>query len=396
MSVKPRHHLHHRTCAGLALGALLLAAGAHAAAPCVPVGRWARPTDGAPETLDSAPWLTELAQSGIVLLGERHDSAEHHRWQLQTLAALAAQQPRMTIGLEMVPRRLQSVLDRWVAGELGEAEFLDAVEWDTIWGFDPALYLPILHFARMNRIPLLALNVDRALVSRVSESGWDAVPEEAREGIGDPEPASTAYLAFLRGKHARHNRADDERADETRFERFVQSQLLWDRAMAERIAEVAQRDDAPLLVVLSGSGHLVYGYGIPHQLAALGAPRARVLLPYSAEPCSELVPGYADAVFGLDPVAERSLPAPATLGVLLAAEDGGVRIERVFDNSVADAAALRPGDIVRELAGREVHSVADVVASVRRQPPGTWLPIVVERRGKTRLVLAKFPPEPEP
>ena len=48
--------------------------------------------------------------------------------------------------MEMFPRRLQPVLDRWVAGGLSEAEFLKQAEWDRVWHYDPQLYLPILHF----------------------------------------------------------------------------------------------------------------------------------------------------------------------------------------------------------------------------------------------------------
>jgi uncharacterized iron-regulated protein len=65
----------------------------------------------------------------------------------------------MLLGLEMFPRRAQPVLDRWVAGELTEAELLTQTEWSKVWGFDPSLYLPLFEFARMNRVPMVALNV---------------------------------------------------------------------------------------------------------------------------------------------------------------------------------------------------------------------------------------------
>ena len=66
----------------------------------------------------------------------------------------------MVIGFEMFPRRVQPALDRWVAGELTEAEFLQQAEWGKVWSMPAELYLPLFHFARMNRIPMLALNID--------------------------------------------------------------------------------------------------------------------------------------------------------------------------------------------------------------------------------------------
>ena len=92
-----------------------------------------------------------------------HDNPEHHRWQLQTLAALHAVRPDMVIGFEMFPRRVQKALDQWVAGELSEAQFLAASDWNAVWSTDAKLYLPLFHFARMNRLPMVALNIDTRL-----------------------------------------------------------------------------------------------------------------------------------------------------------------------------------------------------------------------------------------
>ncbi|HEY0524042.1 MAG TPA: ChaN family lipoprotein, partial [Stellaceae bacterium] len=144
---------------------------------CVPVGGWV-----APEGRQALPDpIGGFAARSVVLLGETHTDAEHHRWQLQTVAALHGRRPDMVLGFEMFPRRVQPTLDRWVRGELSERAFLDEVRWSEVWGYDPALYMPLFHFARMHRMPMVALNVDRALVRRVSAEGWDAVPAGERE-----------------------------------------------------------------------------------------------------------------------------------------------------------------------------------------------------------------------
>ena len=53
--------------------------------------------------------------------------------------------------------------------------------------------------ARLNRIRMIALNIDRGLVSRVGRDGWAAVPADAREGLSNPAPASPGYLRELAG-----------------------------------------------------------------------------------------------------------------------------------------------------------------------------------------------------
>jgi len=177
---------------------------------CGAVGTWLDPATGATIATDRA--LAGLAQRPIVLLGEAHDNAAHHLWQLTTLAALHALHPDMVVGFESFPRRVQPILDQWVAGELDAGAFLEAVDWATIWGFDPHLYLPLFEFAQQNRVPMLALNVDRDFVSRVRRDGWAAIPAEERQGLSDPAAASTAYresLAEVYGIEQRHAMQQD-------------------------------------------------------------------------------------------------------------------------------------------------------------------------------------------
>ena len=40
------------------------------------------------------------------------------------------------IGFEAFPRRVQPVLERWVAGQLSESEFLAQSDWRNVWRFD--------------------------------------------------------------------------------------------------------------------------------------------------------------------------------------------------------------------------------------------------------------------
>src|SRR5512134_1371003 len=145
--------------------AVALAGPADAEDACPAPGQWIIPASG--ETVAANAVMTLHSTSAIVLLGESHSNADHHRWQLHTIAALHGRRPNMVLGIEMLPRRVQPILDRWVAGELTSAAFLEEVEWDRVWGFDPELYLPLFHFARLHRVPMVALNVDRALIAEV-------------------------------------------------------------------------------------------------------------------------------------------------------------------------------------------------------------------------------------
>ena len=270
----------------------------------IPVAAWFDPATGA--IVNDA--IARLARHSVVLLGEAHDDAEHHRWQLHTIAGLHALRPDLALGFEMFPRRVQPVLARWTSGALTEAAFLAEVEWQRVWGMDPALYLPLFHFARAHRLPMIALNIERDSQKRFAAD--PVVPLSEREGVGDPAPATAAYRArllpwFQQGPMG----GPDMDADSPRFARFVRAQQFWDRAMAEAI--VARRDGR-LVVGIMGSGHVEYRDGVAFQLAALGVRDVATALPWPADaevPTDD--PAIADLLFGVTANGSNPAPAPA-------------------------------------------------------------------------------------
>jgi uncharacterized iron-regulated protein len=376
-------------------------------APCSTVGAWVDPASGSRLGYDDV--ITAQAARPVVLLGESHHDRRHHRWQLHTVAALYGRRPDMILGFEMFPRGVQPVLDKWVAGELNPEAFLREVNWPEIWGFDADLYLPLFDFARQNRVPMVALNVDRAVVARVGREGWDAVPAEDREGVSDPAPASEAYRRSLARVYAmKHQHAagaagtqpsptDPSAEDlakifeEPGFHRFVEAQLTWDRAMAEALARARRSGGSPLVVGIVGRGHAEHGWGIPRQLDALGIPDTAVLLPVDrAEDCGVVTPGIADAVFIVEEMDEPERPRPR-LGIRIEATDAGVRVGQVMQGSVAEVAGIKSGDIIVAAAGFPVKKAGDLIEIVDRQAPGTWLPVAIRRHGKPLEMIARFP-----
>jgi uncharacterized iron-regulated protein len=155
----------------------------------------------------------------------------------------------------------------------------------------------------MQRLPMLALNIDRATNCRVAAQGLASVPSTEREGIGDPVPASSFYRDRLFEWFKKHPAAgQDARAASERFERFVCAQQFWDRAMAEAIAGTLRDERHPLVVGIMGSGHIEYGDGVPYQLAALGIDDVATALPWPADtdyPIDD--PPIANILFGVAP-----------------------------------------------------------------------------------------------
>jgi hypothetical protein len=371
---------------------------------CIAPGQWAAAAAGGFAPRPAGQILAELVRQQAVLLGETHEDPEHHRWQLHTIAALHALRPEMVLGFEMFPRRVQPILDEWVAGRLTDTEFLTRVEWQQVWGYDPQLYLPIFQFARMHRVPMLALNVERRMVGRVGEIGWAAVPVSEREGVTDPAPAGRDYTMRLYQSYLDHELPGGHQAAarkppgaaelaDVKFQRFVEAMQAWDRAMAERIAGQVRRDHSPLVVAIMGSGHLRDGHGVPLQLRDLGVTRIAVALPWdSADTCAELTPGVADAVFGVETRPQPVRPDRPRLGVSIEPAPTGVLVREVVVGSIAEQAGIRAGDVIVRIAGEAAVQLGEVIEAVQRQAPGTWLPITVKRGDETLDLVARFPP----
>lgn len=354
-------------------------------ASCGQPGQWLARQGDTAVPVDSIALMERLARRQVVLLGETHDSAEDHRWQLHVLARLHSRQPAMAIGFEMFPRRLQPVLDEWVSGALSERDFLARAEWDKVWSYDARDYLPLFHFARMNRIPMLALNVERGLIDALGKEGWDAVPEARREGVSRPASPSPEYLKELRAVFDQHPAGS---RNEANFTRFVEAQAFWDRAMAETMAAYLKKRPESLVVGILGAGHVRHGHGVAHQLKSLGVERTGTLLTWDqGDACTEIVQGMADAVYVVRPPAGP----PPRLGVAMEADAAGVRITHVMPGSVAEKADLKAGDVVLEVAGEPARSVHTLRGAVQRQAPGTWLPMKIRRDSKELELVVRFP-----
>ncbi|MCU4181083.1 ChaN family lipoprotein [Bosea sp. BH3] len=280
-----------------------------------PRARWLCPGTGRLQPQGEV--IGEAAKKRVVLLGESHDIAEIHRWQLHVTAFLHMLRPQMAVGFEMFPRRIQPVLDAWVDGAMDTATFIERSEWAQVWGFDPELYLPLFHFCRQQRVKMLALNCYRELVTRVGQAGWDAIPVEERDGLTPSAPATDAYRAYLERLMKSFGGAERPAgAASPVSDRFLRAQQTWDRAFACGIADHLAAVPDDLVIGIIGRGHLEYGHGTPYQLRDLGIEDVAVLLPGTAEAYdAAALTGIADAVFRLDtpepPAPRRERPKPA-------------------------------------------------------------------------------------
>jgi uncharacterized iron-regulated protein len=202
--------------------------------------------------------LDALAGARVVYIGENHTNPAHHKIQLEMIQALAAKSPDLSIGMEMFDYTYQPVLDRWVAGELDEAAFLQQTHWYANWRFNFDLYRDILEYAKEKGIRIVALNVPFHIPAKIRVGGIASLgPHDARhlpDTIDTTNADHRSYLEEIYKLHAFGSRGN--------FDFFYEAQCTWEDAMA---AKVAENLGTGKMAVLAGNGHILRKFGIPNR-----------------------------------------------------------------------------------------------------------------------------------
>ena len=275
-------------------GALaLLASPALAEGVCVPAGQWQ-----AGSAMLAADAVTpKLASAQVLLMGEQHATPAHHAWHAATIARLLDSGKPVVLGIEYLPRSMQSVLDEWVAGKLTPEEFFTKSRWAELWRHDFNAYRPLLDLARDRKVPMVALNIDRDFIRAVSKQGFDAAAAGWPGGAPVSKPAApdAAYVASLDNVFRQHAREASPEA----VARFVEAQTVWDRAFAEGLAGALKAHPGAIAVGVMGQGHVEQGHGAAHQLQALGVSPVLTAAPATSNPPCKTAPGAADLLYGV-------------------------------------------------------------------------------------------------
>jgi len=93
--------------------------------------------------------------------------------------------------MEMFQHPFQHVLDEYIAGKTDEKTFLQRSEYFKRWRFNYNLYKGIIDFARERQLKVLALNIRREIIDKISAKGIGSLTEDERSPTAHRE-AETA------------------------------------------------------------------------------------------------------------------------------------------------------------------------------------------------------------
>jgi len=330
--------------------------------------------------------VEQLAQSRVIYVGEEHTAYEDHLLQFRIIRTLYEKGVHFAIGMEMFSRKAQGALDRFIAGKIDEKTFLKEADYFGQWGYDYRLYRDIILYARRHRIPVIGLNLEKEVVSKVyRKGGLTGLDEKEKEELPEDRnldmPGYEERIYMVYSMHGMRGEARGE------FKDFFQAQALWDETMAETAAQYLEDNPENRMVILAGGGHVLKENAIPPRLYR------RLPVPYCVvvnNKPRDIDDRLADYIF-FAPAAQLA-PAPM-MGIRMLEEDGKVEIIEVTKESPAEKAGIRKKDILLSLDGEPVSDINDIRIAMLDKKRGDTVVARVRRAGlfsKKEIDLAIF------
>jgi len=348
--------------------------------------------------VDFPRMIKEVRESRLVFFGENHDSLPMHDAQLRIIEALYAQDKKLAIGLEMFPITLQAVLDKWSAGTLTRDEFIREGKWYVNWSLNFGFYEKIFDFARENRIPLCGLNAPKEAITTIRMKGWEALSEDEKKMVPQPDLSNQEHRLLIRTilESAEIPHQMKGAGLEMMFEGLYRAQAAWDEVMASNLVEAVKKEGRKI-VVLAGSGHLLFNLGINRRAYEKSRWPSKTIIGVTVpkgKPTLQVSRSLGDYVWGF---VEEEKPAFPAIGLSFKKFEGIENL--VIDNKavegVAKGAEFEKGDVILSMDGRAFSDINEARIYLAQFKWGDEVKIRLLRNGQVKEIALKFEPSKE-
>ncbi len=214
------------------------------------------------EPVEMETMLDDLAEVGIIYLGEVHTIARHHKLQADILNRLKGRGLKLALGMEMFSTQHQTVLDRWISSKQSINELIRELgkeHWTNLKDYES-----VLTTARDLGIHVVGLNAPDELVHKVAREGLAGLSTKEKASLPeDLEQMNPANNRLLRLRLRVHKAFEQKSLDN-----IVLAQALRDATMARAVVEFLNSPEGKdaVMVVIAGTGHVNYGFGIPERV----------------------------------------------------------------------------------------------------------------------------------
>ena len=229
--------------------------------------------------------LEQLKTADIVFIGEFHGNHASHLLEMQILAGLYRQNPNVILSMEMFNRDQQTMVNRYLDGEIGEVKLIKETP---AWNNYVANYRPLVEFAKQHFLPVIAANAAADVVRCVGRQGTDYVtkldPSQkqtiAKQPFAQIPGYQTKFYDFL--EEMRH-------LPEKRKQNSYLAQITRDNTMAESIYQAWLNHPQHQVVHFNGAFHSENHLGTAAALKRLNPNlKIQVITPIRVETVDEI------------------------------------------------------------------------------------------------------------
>lgn len=317
--------------------------------------------------------IQELTRMRIVMVGESHTNQTHHDLQLKIIKGLVERGRPVVLALEMYNPSQNEQLAAWSSGRTDPDSFMKQTGYLDSWGHNYRYYQAIFDYAREKHIPMYGANVDRTYTSKIGRGGLESLsPEEIR--FLPHIDTSTSEHKFLINILMEGMGASLPQY----FKNMYPAQCLWDCAMGEGAIRAAHLHPNATIVLLAGSGHVIYNLGIGRVIKDRSNLTFASVVPVDIEkvehenvnrahgmgegdgtPKRVVARSYGDYLWGVAKVEQEKYPS---LGITFhdSKTEKGFPIRRIFPGTIAYEQGLRSGDILISVNGKTFEDLFSV------------------------------------
>lgn len=218
--------------------------------------------------------ISRLLRQEVIYLGEEHHNQFHIEAAHRVLTSLASRGRRPVLAMEMFGWDGQDVLNRYLSPQgVSREDFLDQVRWQQNWGGPFEDYEPLVRFAKVQRLPLVALNPPKNLVRSVAKQGLEQArqtPEMVQWGMQDEQIIEDPVY---RARILQQLRACHDGGPDAMYRTMYEASMVRDEGMAKtivsqvrRLRAGSDRSEGPV-VSYTGGGHIQFNLPVPKRVA---------------------------------------------------------------------------------------------------------------------------------
>ena len=336
--------------------------------------------------------IKEMKDSRFIYVGETHDSLPMHDIQFKIAEALYQQNHKLAIGLEMFDVEWQKPLNKWSLGLLYQEEFLDESQWYVNWNFNFNYYEKIFTLAKENKVPMYALNAPRKIIRKIRILGWESLTDEEKKYVPKPDLSNQDHRQLMQTIFEDMEMPEAMKGHgDIMYKAIYRAQSAWDEVMAANTLRAANIEKRRILV-LAGSGHLIYNLGINRRaFEKQSSPYKTVISVVVPSGQDKIIVSRSigDYIWGLR---EEDKPAYPSVGISLKKFDGldNPVIEKEPILGAAKGKNFKQGDVILSVDGKRFFSINKLRTYFSKFSWGDELTFKLLREAKEIEVKLKF------